>query len=337
MGFLCAFTRGSSIVYPSQQFDAALVLKAIECERCTFLHGVPTMFTAQLDQNTKHNYDLKSLKVALAAGSQVPQKLVDRLEKEMGISRVLIAYGMTETSPVTFCARSSDTVEQRLSTVGTLLPHTGVKIVDVDGRVVPRGVAGEICTSGYALQKGYLKDVRKTDEVMETDSSGTRWMHTGDQGILDKDGYLRITGRIKDLIIRGKVCTVLSYIYENTFAKTCPGGENIVPAEIEERLLAHPSIVEAAVVGVPHERYGEAVACFLRQAGRTRRPTGAELVAWVRETLGRHKTPEHVWWVGDKGVGDDFPKTASGKHQKHVLRSIGTEIIKARSSMRPRL
>ncbi|CAK1360233.1 putative acyl-CoA synthetase [Cercospora beticola] len=317
MGFLCAFTRGSSIVYPSQQFDAALVLKAIEIERCSFLHGVPTMFTAQLDENTKRNYDLKSLKVALAAGSQVPQKLVNRLEKEMGISRVLIAYGMTETSPVTFCARSDDTIEQRLSTVGTLLPHTGVKVVDLDGRVVPHGIAGEICTSGYALQKGYLKDIKKTDEVMETDASGICWMHTGDQGVLDKDGYLRITGRIKDLIIRG--------------------GENIVPAEIEERLLAHPSIVEAAVVGVPHEKYGEAVACFLRQAEQNQRPTGAELAAWVRETLGRHKTPEYVWWVGDNGVGDDFPKTASGKHQKHILRSIGTEIIKGRSRVRPRL
>ncbi|PPJ57371.1 hypothetical protein CBER1_01349 [Cercospora berteroae] len=286
MGFLYAFTRGSSIVYPSQQFDAVLVLQAIETERCTFLHGVPTMFTAQLDQNIKRHYDLKSLRVALAAGSQVPQKLLD-------------------------------TVEQRLSTVGTLLPHTGVKVADVEGRIVPRGVEGEICTSGYALQKGYLKDIRKTDEVMVTDLSGTRWMHAGDQGVLDKDGYLRITGRIKDLIIRG--------------------GENIIPAEIEERLLAHPSIVEAAVVGVPHERYGAAVACFLRQAEHTLRPTGAELAAWVRETLGRHKTPEHVWWVGDIGVDEDFPKTASGKHQKHVLRKIGTEILKASSPLRPRL
>lgn len=204
MGFLGAFTRGSSVVYPSPQFDAALTLDAIQAERCTVLYGVPTMFAAQLDENTRNRRDLQSLKLGLAAGSLVPQRTVSRLEAEMGIPTVLIAYGMTETSPVTFATKARDSLEQRLSTVGSLLPHAGVKIVDAKGEIVSRGVAGEICTSGPALQRGYLKDVKKTEQEMKLDAQGTRWMHTGDEGVLDEAGYLRVTGRIKDMIIRGR-------------------------------------------------------------------------------------------------------------------------------------
>ncbi|KAF2207627.1 hypothetical protein CERZMDRAFT_50854 [Cercospora zeae-maydis SCOH1-5] len=316
MGFLGSFASGCSIVYPSPQFDAALVLDAVEDERCSILYGVPTMFTATLEDNTKNPRNLKSLRLALAAGSPVPQKVVDRLDKEMGIRYVLIAYGMTETSPVTFTTQPCDSLEQRLSTVGTLLPHTSAKIIDAEGSTVPIGVAGEICVSGYALQQGYLKNVEKTNEVMRLDSQGVRWMHTGDEGVLNEGGYLRVTGRIKDMIIRG--------------------GENIIPVEVEERLLAHKSIVEAAVVGVPHAKYGESVACFLRQAENAPRPTVAELSEWVRGTLGRHKAPEHVWWVGDAAVCENFPQTASGKYQKHILRKLGTEILQ-RTQPRARL
>ncbi|CZT24279.1 related to acyl-CoA synthetases (AMP-forming)/AMP-acid ligases II [Ramularia collo-cygni] len=329
MGFLGAFTHGSSVVFPSQQFDPAKVLDAIQAERCTILYGVPTMYGAALDVNSKSPRNLSSLKLALAAGSPVPQRVVKRLEEEMGIKGVLIAYGMTETSPVTFATQMSDSFDQRLGNVGTVFPHTTGKIIDLKGEVVPRGVAGEICVSGFTLQQGYLRNAEKTNEVMKTDSAGTRWMHTGDEGIIDAAGYLRVTGRIKDMIIRGK------HVPYQDLAECASGidllvvgGENITPVEVEERLLAHPSVVEAAVVGVPHVKYGETVSCFLRQAEQTSRPTASELVAWVRETLGRHKAPEHIWWIGDAAVGPDFPKTASGKHQKHTLRALGTNILK---------
>lgn len=203
MGFLGAFTHGSSIVFPSQQFDPCLVLDAIETERCTILYGVPTMFVAELDANKKQRRDLTSLRTALGAGSLVPQSVLERLEREMGVESLLIMYGMTETSPVTFSTSLRDSRDNLLTTVGTVLPHTAAKIIDHHGRVVPRGVRGEICTSGFALQKGYFVNEEKTHEVMKTDDSGTMWMHTGDEGVIDEAGFCRVTGRIKDLIIRG--------------------------------------------------------------------------------------------------------------------------------------
>ncbi|KAK3621078.1 hypothetical protein LTR56_023004 [Elasticomyces elasticus] len=307
MGFLGAFTHGATIVFPSQQFDATSVLNGIEAEQCTVLYGVPTMFQAELDVLARMPQKLTSLKTALAAGSPVLPSVIKRLGAEMGIELVLNAYGMTETSPVTFGTCKTDSSQRRLDSVGTVFPHTGAKIVDMDGSIVSRGTAGEICTSGYSLQKGYLKNVAKTAEVMRTDENGVLWMHTGDEGVIDKDGYCRVTGRIKDMIIRG--------------------GENIIPTEIEDRLESHGSITEAVVVGAPHPRYGEQVVAFARQKESTPRPSLDEIAVWVREMLGRHKAPAAVFWIGDVGIRDDFPRTASGKHQKHILRKDAVALL----------
>ncbi|KAK3115556.1 hypothetical protein LTR53_004964 [Teratosphaeriaceae sp. CCFEE 6253] len=307
MGFLGTLTHGSAIVFPSQQFDAHAVVAAVEAEQCTVLYGVPTMFRAELDALATRRRRLDSLRIALAAGSPVLPSTMKQMEKAMGIGSVLIAYGMTETSPVTFATSIEDSLERRLRTVGTVFPHTGAKIVDGDGHIVPRGIAGEILTSGYALQQGYLRNEAKTHEAMRADADGTLWMHTGDEGVIDRDGYCRVTGRIKDMIIRG--------------------GENIIPTEIEERLQSHGSIAEAAVVGAPHAKFGEQVVAFVRQAEQAPRPSTAEIAVWVRETLGRHKAPEHVFWLGERGVGGDFPKTGSGKLQKHILQKIAMALL----------
>lgn len=191
-------------MFPAQRFDPDLVLDAIEAERCTVLYGVPTMFVAALDANAKRRRNLTSLKAGLASGAPVPQALMSRLEQDMGIQKMVIAYGMTETSPVTFATSFECPPEHRLDSVGTVFPHTAAKIIDLEGNIVPRGVRGEICTSGYALQQGYFDNEEKTNEVMRMDADGVLWMHTGDEGVIDKEGYCRVTGRIKDMIIRGK-------------------------------------------------------------------------------------------------------------------------------------
>lgn len=331
MGVLGAFTHGSSIVFPSSQFNANLILDSIESEHCTVLYGVPTMFLVELEANKKRRRNMSSLKKALAAGSLVPQTVMNRLKQEMNLETVLIAYGMTETSPVSFGTGFDDPAECRLNSVGTVFPHTRAKIIDLEGNIVPRGVRGEICTSGYGLQKGYLKNPEKTAEAMRSDPDGVLWMHTGDEGIIDDQGYCRVTGRIKDTIIRGKWnmaharLLIVCQLYESN--KQTAGGENIMPTEIEERLLAHECVVEASVVGLPDEKYGEVVACFLRQEETYARPDNADISGWVQQTLGRHKAPKHVYWIGDAGVGQDFPKTGSGKHQKHILRDIGTRLL----------
>jgi len=197
------------VVFPSQQFTAEKTVAAVAAERCTLLFGVPTMFIAELDALAKKP-PMRELHVraALTAGSPLPSRLVKRLESEMGIQAVVNAYGMTETSPMTIYTSVSDPGERRPGTVGKVGPHIGAKIVDASGDIVPRGVAGEICTSGYALQIGYLKDPAKTEEAMQTDADGTVWMHTGDEGVVDEDGYFRITGRTKDLIIRGELVSL---------------------------------------------------------------------------------------------------------------------------------
>jgi acyl-CoA synthetase (AMP-forming)/AMP-acid ligase II len=204
MGFLGAFTHGSSIVFPSEAFDAGAVLDSLAAERCTSLYGVPTMFAAELDLFKKKKLKITTVKNALASGAPVPQAMMKLMDKEMGIRDVLIAYGMTETSPVTFMTSSTDSLERKIATVGTALAHTGAKVIDKEGNIVPRGVRGEICTSGYALQKGYYENEFKTKEVMKVCENGILWMHTGDEGLIDDEGYCAITGRIKDMIIRGE-------------------------------------------------------------------------------------------------------------------------------------
>lgn len=213
MGFLGSFTHGSSIVFPAPRFDPDLVLDAIEAEQCTVLYGVPTMFLSELDANKRRQRSLVSLKKGLASGSLVPTALLGRLKEEMGIETVLNAYGMTETSPVTFGTTFGCPQKQLFESVGTVLPHTSAKIIDSEGQVVLRGTRGQICISGYALQQGYLENPEKTNEVMILDADGTLWMHTGDEGVIDQDGYCRVTGRIKDMIIRGKHTHVLRHVW----------------------------------------------------------------------------------------------------------------------------
>ncbi|KPM37524.1 hypothetical protein AK830_g9063 [Neonectria ditissima] len=309
MGFLASFCHGSSIIFPSDTFNAEKVLDAVVREKATALLGVPTMFIAELDELTEKSRPITTIRTGLAAGSAVPPSLMESLRKRMNIQSMLIAYGMTETSPVTFITALDDSEENMFNSIGKVLPHTGAKIVDGDGKVVPVGTRGEICTSGFALQKGYWQDEAKTREVMRQDDEGIVWMHTGDEGFIDSDGYGHITGRIKDLIIRG--------------------GENISPGEIEDRLLQNPAIGECCVVGLDDHKYGEAVSCFLKPAnGRTTRPSDDEVRNWVKQKLGRHKEPKHIFWIGDVDVGQDIPKTGSGKYQKHLVRALGNSLVK---------
>lgn len=203
MGFLDTISHGASIVFPSDSFDAGLTLDAIASERCTALLGVPTMFYAQLEQLKSKPYRINSLRVALASGAPVPISLQERLNDEMGLPCVLIAYGMTEVSPVSTMMDLGDPEERKRGGLGRPMPHNSVKIVDAKGNVVPRGQRGEICSSGYALMRGYLNNAKATGEAMRRDGEGRLWMHTGDEGMVDEGGYVHITGRIKDMIIRG--------------------------------------------------------------------------------------------------------------------------------------
>ncbi|KAK7419599.1 hypothetical protein QQX98_003190 [Neonectria punicea] len=309
MGFLASFCHGSSIVFPSDSFNAARVLDAVVSEKATALLGVPTMFIAELDELTEHSHPITTIRTGLAAGSPVPPSLMASLRKRMNIQSMLIAYGMTETSPVTFITALDDSEEKMFGSIGKVLPHTGAKIVDGEGNVVPIGARGEICTSGFALQKGYWNDDAKTREAMRQDENGIVWMHTGDEGFIDAEGYGHITGRVKDLIIRG--------------------GENISPGEIENRLLENPAVGESCVVGLEDHKYGEAVSCFLKQANiESPRPSDEDIRSWVKQKLGRHKEPKHIFWVGEADVGEDIPKTGSGKYQKHLVRALGNSLVK---------
>lgn len=302
MGFLASFIHGSSIVFPSGNFDPKLTLDAVVDEKATALLGVPTMFLAELEELERSPRDITTVRTGLAAGSAVPPSLMASLREKMNVQGMLIAYGMTETSPVTFITSLDDTEERMFESLGRVLPHTSAKIVDRDGKITPRGVRGEICTSGFALQKGYWKDEEKTLEAMRRDENGVIWMHTGDEGYLDAEGYGYITGRIKDLIIRG--------------------GENLSPNEIEDRLLCHPVICEACVVGLSDKKYGEVVGAFLRAAG-SQRLNDDEVRGWITQKLGRVKAPQYIFWLGDPGIGDTLPKTGSGKYQKHLIRKLG--------------
>ncbi|KAH7176870.1 hypothetical protein EDB81DRAFT_898353 [Dactylonectria macrodidyma] len=309
LGFMACFTHGSSIILPSDSFDASQVLQSITHESATVLYGVPTMFVAELEIADKIGWAPKTLRLGLSAGSAMPAALGKKLAVKMGLDKVLIGYGMTETSPVTFLTDVEDSLERRLNSIGRIIPHAMGKVIDSSGNILPRGQRGELCTAGFGLQKGYWRNQAKTDEVMKKDKDGVLWMHTGDEVYIDDEGYAYITGRIKDMIIRG--------------------GENIFPREIEERLLEHPSIAEASVVGINDEKYGEVVGAFLRLAPAAKdQPQDEEIRAWAIEKLGRHKTPRYIFWVGAREAVADYPKTGSGKYQKHLLRDIGNRLVK---------
>ncbi|KAJ5683048.1 acetyl-CoA synthetase-like protein, partial [Penicillium macrosclerotiorum] len=307
LGFLNAFSHGSTIVFPSDHFNADQVIQAVDQEKATALLGVPTMFVAELEICDAKQIKITTVRTGLAAGSPVSETLLGRLESLLGINGMLIAYGMTETSPVTFMTSLDDPRDKAMTTLGKVLPHTSAKIVDPNGTIVPRGEKGELCTSGYGLQRGYFNNESKTKEAMRLDADGRLWMHTGDQCCLDSEGYCHISGRTKDIIIRG--------------------GENMFPLEIEERLLLHPAIVEASVVGVNDQKYGQVVGCFLKLAATHSKVRDQEVRDWVREELSWHKAPQYIFWVGDGEICPDFPKTASGKHQKHLMTDIANKTL----------
>jgi fatty-acyl-CoA synthase len=289
LGNLACLTHASTMVYPSEGFDPVQCLAAVAEERCTALYGVPTMFIAMLDHPDFTAYELSSLRTGIMAGSPCPIEVMKRVVGQMHMAEVTIAYGMTETSPVSFQSSTDDPMERRVATVGRIHPHCEVKIVDAEGRVVPRGTAGELCTRGYSVMLGYWGDEERTAEVL--DRSG--WMHTGDLAVLDDDGYCNIVGRIKDLVIRG--------------------GENIYPREVEEYLYQHPHIRDVQVVGVPDRKYGEELcAWIILREGLTLDAQGVR--SFCEGGIAHYKIPRYIKFV------DAFPLTVTGKVQKYVIR-----------------
>ena len=295
LGNLACTTRGACIVYPAEVFDPEATLRACAEERCTSLYGVPTMFIAELGHPTFAEHDLSSLRTGIMAGSPCPIEVMKRVNAEMGIEQISIAFGQTETSPVSTFVRVDDTLEHRCETVGQVMPHTEIKIIDPgSGGIVPRGAPGEFCARGYLVMRGYWNDPERTDESI--DPAG--WMHSGDLATLDADGYVRIVGRIKDMVIRG--------------------GENIYPREIEEFLYTHPDIADVQVIGVPDERFGEELmAWVIPRSGAT---LGAEDVRdYCRGRIAHFKVPRYVKFV------DSFPMTVTGKVQKFRMREVAIE------------
>ena len=300
MGVLGCVTHGAAMVFPAPGFDPKAVLEAVAAERCTALYGVPTMFIAELDEPGFAGYDLSSLRTGIMAGATCPIEVMRRVVSEMHMAEVTIAYGMTETSPVSFQSKTDDSVERRVSTVGTIHPHVEVKIIDADGRVVPRNHEGELLTRGYSVMHGYWGDPEATRNVI--DESG--WMHTGDLAVLDEDGYCRIVGRLKDIIIRG--------------------GENISPREIEECLYQHAAVQDVAAFGVADSQYGEEVCAWIRlKAGHS--ASVDELRDFCRRRIAHFKVPRHICLV------DAFPMTVTGKLQKYIMREQMSERLKTGS------
>ncbi len=289
LGNLACTTHGTAMVYPGEGFDPLATLQTVAEEHCTGLHGVPTMFIAQLDHPEFKRFDLSSLRTGIMAGAPCPIEVMRRCIREMHLSEITIAYGMTETSPVSTQTTTDDSVERRVSTVGRVQPHIEIKIVDSEGRVVPRGVPGEFCTRGYSVMLGYWNDEERTGQAIDA----ARWMHTGDLATMDEHGYCKIVGRIKDMVIRG--------------------GENIYPREIEEFLYRHPKIQDVQVFGVPDERYGEELCAWIRvRPGETL--TAEEVGAFCRDQIAHYKVPRHIRFV------DEFPMTVTGKVQKFIMR-----------------
>ncbi|KAL7954656.1 acetyl-CoA synthetase-like protein [Trichoderma compactum] len=307
LGLLAIVTHGGRIVYPAEVFDIPSTLRAISDEECTAIHGVPAMFDSLFQAEPPANFKCDKLRTGIIAGAPVPRYLMELLVNRFGMTEFTSSYGLTEASPTCFNAFTDDAMTRRLTTVGTLMPHAQAKIVDRDGNIVPIGARGELCIAGYQLQAGYWNNSEKTNETMVRDAAGVLWLHTGDEAVFDEEGYCSITGRFKDIIIRG--------------------GENIYPLEIEERLVAHPSISRAIVVGLKNKHYGEVVGAFVELGDSGNRLTDQEARDWVRKTLGNHKAPAHVFWLGQDGVPADVPLTGSGKIRKFEMAKLGDEIL----------
>jgi fatty-acyl-CoA synthase len=299
MGNLASVTLGAAMVYPGEGFDPLVTLQTIEKEKCTTLYGVPTMFIAELDHPEFSKFDLSSLRTGIMAGAPCPIEVMRRVNEQMNMREVTIAYGMTETSPVSFQSSTDDPLERRVSTVGRIHPHVEVKVADLEGRVVSCGERGELCTRGYSVMLGYWDEPEKTDEVL--DASG--WMHTGDIAVIDNEGYCNIVGRIKDMVIRG--------------------GENLYPREIEEFLYHHPKIQDVQIFGVADDRNGEELCAWIRtRSGETLTPE--EVRSFCQGQIAHNKIPRYIEFV------DEFPMTVTGKIQKFVMR----EAVEARLGLK---
>lgn len=311
LGNLAAWTHGACIVYPSEIFNPEAIVDAVVEEECTALHGVPTHFLGVLAEVEKRRQlgdevDTTKLRTGIAAGSPIPIDLMKSLISKINLTDLTNAYGMTETSPVSFQTTPADPIEKRVETVGKVQPHVKAKLIDSEGNIVPVGVPGEICVAGYLLQKGYWEDEVQTKAVMKVDEEGTLWMHTGDEGIMDAEGYLRIVGRIKDIIIRG--------------------GENLFPVQIENAMTSLHAIREAAAVAVPSEQYGEVVGAWIVREPGTH-VSREEVRNHVASTMNPQNAPAWVWFIGEDGVQGELPKTASGKVMKHVLRKWSKKAV----------
>ncbi|KAJ9214307.1 hypothetical protein DTO166G4_4152 [Paecilomyces variotii] len=314
LGLLAVVTHGAKIVYPGETFDPKAVLHAISDERCTALHGVPTMFEAILALPRPEKFDSTSLRTGIIAGAPVPRPLMKRLLEELNMTEFTSSYGLTEASPTCFNAFTTDTIHTRLTTVGKVMPHASAKIIDAAGNTVPIGQRGELCMAGYQITKGYWNNPAKTAETMINDSDGITWLKTGDEASFNEQGYCTITGRFKDIIIRG--------------------GENIYPLEIEERLTAHPAITLSSVIGIPDPKYGEVVGAFIQiePEYQNKRPSDEDLRDWTREKLGRHKAPRYFFVFGEEGVPATVPVTGSGKVRKVDLRKMAAEVLERRKT-----
>ncbi|KAG8723601.1 hypothetical protein FRC09_002623 [Ceratobasidium sp. 395] len=301
------FTSGTTgLPKAVSTFDPKAIVQTVSDERCTALHGVPTHFIGVLEElerrGTDSGLDMSSLRTGIAAGSPVPIDLMRQLIAKMNLRDLTIAYGMTETSPVSFQTTPDDPLETRVETVGRIHPHVRAKIIGQNGELAPIGTAGELCVAGYLVQKGYWMNPEQTNAVMKRDEEDPNilWMHTGDQAVIDEEGYLKITGRIKDLIIRG--------------------GENLSPVQIENCLTSHPDIVEAAAIAVPDARFGEVVGVWILLRRGAAPLSQQDVSDWVKVKMNPQNAPTFVWFLGDGDIPSELPKTGSGKIMKNVLR-----------------
>ena len=297
MGNLGCLTHGATMIYPADAFDPLAVLQAVEAERCTGLYGVPTMFIAELSHPAFEKFDLSSLRTGCMAGSPCPVEVMKQVISAMNMRNVTIAYGMTETSPVSFQTGEDDPLERRVSTIGLVQPHLECKTIGPDGKTVPRGEPGELCTRGYSVMAGYWGDPEKTAEAVDADG----WMHTGDLATIDAEGYGNIVGRLKDMVVRG--------------------GENVYPREIEDYLYRHPKVEDVAVVGVPDPRFGEEICAWI-----TLKPgeqaSEDEIRAFCTGQIAHYKVPRYVRFVAT------LPMTVTGKVQKFQIRDAMIEELK---------
>jgi fatty-acyl-CoA synthase len=295
LGNLACTTHGATMVIPAEAFDPVMTMETVERERCTSLYGVPTMFIAELEHPRFKEFDFSTLRTGIMAGSPCPVEVMKKVQTTMHIPEMTIAYGMTETSPVSTQCATDDPLEKRVATVGRVHPHVEIKIVDpATGALVPRDTAGELCSRGYMVMLGYWNNEEATRQAID----GGRWMHTGDLATIDADGYVNIVGRIKDMIIRG--------------------GENIYPREVEEFLYGHPDLADVQVIGVPSEKYGEEVMAWVKLREGAKQ-TGEELAAWCKGKIATYKIPRHWKFV------DSFPMTVTGKVQKFKMKEVAVE------------